>query len=103
MQRRNMLPPAPEEIQDQGVEIQYVSILATAQQAIAAAPTERWIGLIGNLAGRFLRFLKFLIGMSLFATTASISACAPKNMRSREDVQAELDAHERARSCSPSR
>jgi hypothetical protein len=51
MSRRGMLPPAPEEIQDEGIEIQYVSILATAQQALAAAPTERWIGMIGNIAG----------------------------------------------------
>jgi hypothetical protein len=51
MSRRNMLPPAPEGLEDQPIEIQYVSILATAQQAIAAAPTERWLGLIGNLAG----------------------------------------------------
>jgi len=50
MLRSGMLPPAPEEIAGAPLEVQYVSILSTAQRAVAAIPTERWVGLIGNIA-----------------------------------------------------
>lgn len=50
MLRAGLLPEPPESIAGAGLEIQYVSILTTAQRATSAIPTERWIGLIGNLA-----------------------------------------------------
>lgn len=50
MQRAGLLPDAPEAIQDADIEIQYVSILSTAQRAVGVIPTERWIGFIGNIA-----------------------------------------------------
>ena len=49
MQRAGLIPQPPEDIADMDLEIQYVSILSTAQKAIGAAPTERWIGFLGNL------------------------------------------------------
>lgn len=51
MQRAGLIPEPPEDIAELDLEIQYVSILSTAQKAIGAAPTERWVGFIGNLAG----------------------------------------------------
>lgn len=50
MTRLGLFPPPPEEIADAPIEIQYVSILSTAQRAVSAIPTERWVGLIGNIA-----------------------------------------------------
>lgn len=50
MLRMGLLPEAPEEIKDADIEIQYVSILSTAQRAVAAIPTERWMSFVGNLA-----------------------------------------------------
>lgn len=50
MLRAKLLPEPPESIAGQSLEIQYVSILTTAQRATSAIPTERWLGLIGNLA-----------------------------------------------------
>ncbi len=87
MQRRNMLPPPPEEIQGKNIEIQYVSILATAQQALAAAPTERWVGLIGNLAGAVPDVLKIPDWDMLIRTYGLDIGVAAKNMRPREEVQ----------------
>lgn len=49
MQRNGLIPEPPEDVADMDLEIQYVSILSTAQKAIGAAPTERWVGFIGNL------------------------------------------------------
>ena len=50
MQRQNLLPPAPDSIKNQEIEIQYVSILAAAQTAVGVAPTERLLQLVGNMS-----------------------------------------------------
>jgi hypothetical protein len=89
MQRRGMFRdiPIPEEIEDKEIEIQYVSILAVAQQALAAAPTERWVGLIGNLAGAVPDVLKVPDWDALIRNYGLDIGVAAKNMRPREDVQ----------------
>lgn len=46
-----LIPPPPEEIQDQPIKIEYVSILAQAQKLIGLQGIERVAGFIGNLAG----------------------------------------------------
>jgi hypothetical protein len=89
--RRKMFPPAPDVIQNAKIEIQYVSILATAQQALAAAPTERWIGLIGNIAGIVPEATKIPDWPELIRNYGLDIGVAPKNMRPREEVQQELD------------
>jgi hypothetical protein len=50
MFRAGLLPEPPEELDGSEIEIEYVSILSTAQRAVAAIPTERFVGLIGNIA-----------------------------------------------------
>lgn len=50
MDRAGLIPEPPEEIADMELEIQYESILTVAQRAVSVIPTERWVGLIGNLA-----------------------------------------------------
>ncbi len=50
MQRKGLLPEPPPEVAGRPIEVQYVSILATAQRAVAATPTERWLQVIGNIA-----------------------------------------------------
>lgn len=51
MDRAGLLPEAPERLKGADVEIQYMSVLTAAQTAVATIPTERWIGLIGSIAG----------------------------------------------------
>lgn len=51
MSRKGLLLPTPPQLQGQNVEVQYVSILADAQRAVGAAPVERYISLVGNIAG----------------------------------------------------
>lgn len=50
MTRADLLPPAPEELAGEELEIQYVSILSAAQSAVGAAPLERWLAFIGQIA-----------------------------------------------------
>lgn len=49
--RRNLLPEAPDDLQDRELEIQFISILHTAQAAVSAAPTERLMAFAGELSG----------------------------------------------------
>lgn len=46
-----LLPEAPEALQETDLEIKYVSLLAQAQEASAAASMERTVAFAGNLAG----------------------------------------------------
>jgi len=50
MQRADLLPDAPPAIQNAEIQIQYVSILSTAQRALGVAPMERWLQIIGGIA-----------------------------------------------------
>lgn len=50
MNRRNELPPAPPELQGQDLKIEYTSILAQAQKAVATGSLERGVGFIGQIA-----------------------------------------------------
>lgn len=50
MARRQLLPPAPPAIQGQRIQVQFVSMLADAQRAVATTGFERWIAQMGSLA-----------------------------------------------------
>lgn len=50
-ERKGLIPEPPDSIADAPIEIQYVSILSVAQRAVATAPVERWLGMIGEIAG----------------------------------------------------
>lgn len=50
MQRHNLVGPPPEEMRDRQLEVEYTSLLAVAQKAVAAGPIERFSGYLGNLS-----------------------------------------------------
>lgn len=50
MDRANLLPPIPSGLEGSDIEIQYESILSTAQRAVTTAPTERWLQLVAQLS-----------------------------------------------------
>ena len=51
--RRDLLPPPPEAIQGSELRVEFISILAQAQQASATISIERTVGFIGNLAAMY--------------------------------------------------
>jgi len=51
MARNGVLPPAPQGIQGQNIDIEYVSMLATAQLAAATSGIERTLQLAGGIVG----------------------------------------------------
>ena len=50
LSRRNELPPPPPELEGIDLQIEYISILAQAQKAVATGSIERTAAFIGNLA-----------------------------------------------------
>lgn len=50
MWRAKLLPPPPEELQDADIEIQYVSILSSAQAATGVLPIEQFLTFVANTA-----------------------------------------------------
>lgn len=92
MQRRGLLPDPPEGLEGAPIEIQYVSILAVAQRALAAAPTERWIGLIGNIAGVKPEVLEIPDWDELIRSYGLAIGVDAKNMKSREEIEANITA-----------
>lgn len=53
MNAAEILPPPPEELQDQELKIEYISVLAQAQQQVGLAAIERFAGYVGNLSGLY--------------------------------------------------
>ena len=50
LMRHKVLPPPPKVLDGMPFEVEYISLLATAQRAIGAGPIERFSGFMGNLA-----------------------------------------------------
>lgn len=48
--RAGLIPPAPQEIQGQGITVKYMSMLEIAQSAAASAGIERLFAILGNMA-----------------------------------------------------
>lgn len=48
--RRGLLPPPPEELEDQPLKVEYVSVLAQAQRLVTASSIDRFAGFVGGLA-----------------------------------------------------
>lgn len=94
MDRQGMLPEPPPEIQDADIEIQYVSILSTAQSAVAAAPVERWVQLVGNLAGVAPDVLHVPNWTELIRNYGTSIGVEARNMNSRETVDEQAQAEQ---------
>ncbi len=50
LNRRRELPPPPAELQNEDLEIEYISILAQAQKAVATGAIERTVAFVGQLS-----------------------------------------------------
>ncbi|WP_017773830.1 portal protein [Paraburkholderia kururiensis] len=51
MLRAGLLPPVPQELRGEQIQVQYISMLAEAQKAVSTAGVERLAQFVGNLAG----------------------------------------------------
>lgn len=51
MVRRGLVPPPPPELQGEELRVEYISVLAQAQQMVGIGSLERSLGFVGQLAG----------------------------------------------------
>lgn len=86
LNRKGLLPPPPQEIAGLPVQIEYVSMLAEAQKAVATSSIERVFGIAGNLAAvepSVLDNINFDAAIDEYATLLGTS---PKIIRAPEEV-----------------
>lgn len=84
--RKGLIPPPPKELNEQQLKIEYISILAQAQQAVATGSIERLSGFAGNLAAVKPEVLdKIDLDQGIDEYAAAIGA-PPKMVRSDDDV-----------------
>lgn len=96
MLRAGLIPPPPTRVAGAHLEVQYVSVLSTAQNAVGAAPTERWIALIGNIAGVAPEAKLVPDWIDLIRTYGRDVGVKAKSIRSVADIEADMQAQQAA-------
>lgn len=93
---RMVIPPPPKELVNMDIKVDYVSILAQAQKAIATGGIERLSGFVGNLAGvnpQVLDKIDFDRAVDEYGDALGIS---PKIIRGDEEVKKIRDERNKA-------
>ena len=83
----NMLPPPPDELLNMDIDIKYISLLAQAQEAVAASAVERAFSFAGNLAAVYPDIIDNLdadIALRSYGETLGLS---PDIIRETTDIQ----------------
>lgn len=80
-----MLPEPPEELQGVELRIKYVSLLAQAQEAVAAASLERTMAFGGNLSGVFPEIMDNVDEDEAFREYAEIMGVSPRVLREKTE------------------
>lgn len=81
-----MLPPAPEELQEIDLEVEFISMLAQAQQAVGAAQDDRFQAVLQGLAQTHPEAIDVLDTDEYLRQYANKIGMDPKSLRSREEI-----------------
>ena len=92
MERKNLLPDPPDSLQGVQLEVQYVSILASAQTAVGVASTERFLQLVGNMSAIWKEATLIPNVEELLRDYARDIGVKAKGLNSRDDVAAQEQA-----------
>lgn len=84
MSRGDLLPPAPERYRNAQIEIQYVSILSTAQRAVGVAPLERAFATSGSMSAVYPSVVNVLDPEEAFRLYCEDIGVPARAMKSRE-------------------
>lgn len=107
---RGMIPPPPQDLAEGVLDVQYVSLLAQAQQAVAASGIERTMSFAGNLVAVFpdivdnldadaaLREYSDILGnpLDIMKDTAAVAATRQARAEQQQQQQAMAAASEAA-------
>lgn len=94
--KNGLLPPLPEALMGAEIDIKYVSLLAQAQEAVAAAGIERTFGFAGNLSAVMPDILDNLNGDEALRQYSDILGNAPDVLRDPAEVEALRQARAQA-------
>lgn len=85
-QRAGLFPPPPQSIAGSDIQIQYVSILSSAQRAVGVVPVERWLGLIGEVSAVHPEALDLPNWDELLRNYGTDLGVSARDINSREEV-----------------
>jgi hypothetical protein len=83
-----MLPPPPPAIEGVDLEVKYISLLAQAQEAVAAASIERTFSFAGNLSAVFPEIVDNLNADEAIRNYGEILGTSPEILRDADEVEA---------------
>ena len=87
-----LLPPIPEALEGQDLEVEYVSLLAQAQQAVAASSLERVLGFAGNMVAVFPDIVDGIDADEALRQYSDILGTSPDVIISSDDLAAKRQA-----------
>jgi hypothetical protein len=87
-----LLPPVPEALEGEDLEVEYVSLLAQAQQAVAASSLERVMGFAGNMVAVFPDIVDGINSDEALRQYSDILGTSPDVIISSEDLAAKRQA-----------
>tara|TARA_R110002110_G_scaffold228778_2_gene444172 strand:+ start:487 stop:2229 length:1743 start_codon:yes stop_codon:yes gene_type:complete len=82
-----LLPPIPEVLEEQELEVEYISLLAQAQQAVSASSIERTMGFAGNLSAVFPNVVDVLDADFALREYSEVLGNNPKLLKPTEEVE----------------
>ena len=86
-----LLPPIPEALEGEDLEVEYVSLLAQAQQAVSASSLERVMGFAGNMVAVFPDIVDGIDADAALREYADVLGTSPDVIISSDDLQAKRD------------
>lgn len=86
-QRAGILPPPPDELSDEDLRVEYISVLAQAQKAISTASIEATMAFAGNLAAVWPEARHKVDAMQAIDDYAKAKGASPKVIRSDKDAE----------------
>ena len=87
-----LLPEPPEALAGEELEVEYISLLAQAQQAVAASSLERVMGFAGNLVAVFPEIVDGIDSDEALRQYANILGTSPDVIISDDELQAKRQA-----------
>lgn len=94
MLRKGMFLPAPAEVGNKDININYASVLNDAQRAVGAAPVERFVGFLGNIAGAVQEALLVPDWPVLILDYADRLGIPAKDVRTLDEIRAQIEGQQ---------
>jgi hypothetical protein len=96
MNRRGLIPPAPQEIQGQPLRIEYVSVMSKAQKLVGTAAVERLLQLAANIAPMNPSIVQKIDFDATLEEYADMVGTPPRVVKDQQQVDMERQAQAQA-------